>query len=127
MPLDLEKRRERVRRNYRENKNGMRDKAKIYRSRLVVGERRNYAKRWHARRRQLFDILKEHPCQDCGQMYPPYVMDWDHRDPKDKVMTIADMKNCTAWDKVLAEIAKCDLVCSNCHRIRTHRRREARH
>lgn len=64
--------------------------------------------------------LRRVPCADCGGMFPPYVMDFDHRDPAAKSFSVAA-------DKVLlknrleleAEIAKCDIVCANCHRIRT--------
>jgi hypothetical protein len=27
-----------------------------------------------------------------------------------------------SWDKIMAEVLKCDVVCANCHRIRTHRK-----
>lgn len=65
--------------------------------------------------------LKSEPCMDCGVRYPPYVMDFDHRDPLDKVASVSSLMT-KGWAVVLAEIAKCDLVCSNCHRIRTHSR-----
>lgn len=44
-------------------------------------------------------------------------MDFDHRNRDDKV---SEISNFTAgWDALKEEIAKCDLVCANCHRIRT--------
>lgn len=48
-------------------------------------------------------------------------MDYDHV-RGEKIKDISDM---WAGDKdlILAEIAKCDLVCANCHRIRTHLRK----
>ena len=65
--------------------------------------------------------LKSGPCADCGQTFPPYVMDFDHKDWTDKEAEVAAIKF-GRWELVLAEVAKCDLVCSNCHRIRTHHR-----
>lgn len=65
--------------------------------------------------------LKESaPCMDCGNFYAHYVMDYDHRDPSTKVRTVSALVNAFTWAAVLLEIEKCDLVCSNCHRIRTH-------
>lgn len=57
-------------------------------------------------------------CTDCGQWFPPCAMDFDHiSDNKDG--TIASMAIRGSWDKLIDEISKCELVCSNCHRIRT--------
>jgi hypothetical protein len=67
--------------------------------------------------------LKNKPCTDCGVAYPPYVMDWDHRESTEKRYGVAY----AAWSRgqktILEEIKKCDLVCANCHRERTHQRR----
>lgn len=59
---------------------------------------------------------------DCGKKYPPYVMDFDHRDRRTKIAGINQMINLHSYskDKILIEINKCDLVCANCHRIRTY-------
>jgi len=73
-------------------------------------------------RREWLNSLKEGvPCHDCGNTYPPYVMDYDHRDPTQKVRGVTNMLMYSEAN-ILAEIAKCDLVCANCHRIRTHGR-----
>lgn len=71
-------------------------------------------------RRGMIAELKSVPCADCGQTYPPYVMDFDHLG--DKLGDIAN--NLKRWSnkKLLAEVAKCEVVCSNCHRARTHAR-----
>jgi hypothetical protein len=69
---------------------------------------------------ELLRDLRRVPCADCGQQFKPYQMDFDHRDPTTKafnVMTGRAMLMSTA--KVLAEVAKCDIVCVNCHRLRT--------
>lgn len=81
------------------------------------------AKRAASRReevRSLIISLKSEPCSDCGIPYPYYVMDFDHK-TDDKDFNISEMRF-HSKDAVLREVAKCDLVCSNCHRIRTHER-----
>ena len=77
------------------------------------------------RKRELIDFvisLKQKPCMDCGVQYPHYVMDFDHRDRKLKLTSINRMVNFHSYSKkkILEEIEKCDLVCANCHRIRTY-------
>lgn len=63
------------------------------------------------------------PCVDCGKTFPPYCMDFDHRDPKEKTLNIAKVY-AFGRKRLLDEIKKCDVVCSNCHRIRTHNRKD---
>ena len=67
--------------------------------------------------------LKDKPCVDCGIKYPYYVMDFDHREGNVKIADITRLSNRGfSIEKILEEIKKCDLVCSNCHRERTHKR-----
>jgi hypothetical protein len=64
--------------------------------------------------------LRRVRCMDCGGMFPPHVMDFDHRDPRAKLFSLAADKVYLKNRAVLeAEAAKCDIVCGNCHRIRT--------
>ncbi len=68
------------------------------------------------------DNLKRKPCADCGQNFPSCVMDFDHVRGK-KEFNIATGLRFKGIQQILAEVAKCDVVCSNCHRIRTHGRK----
>ena len=65
--------------------------------------------------------LKEEPCVECGGRFPTECMQWDHRPGETKFRPISTMSN-YSWARILAEIAKCDLVCANCHAIRTRAR-----
>jgi hypothetical protein len=66
------------------------------------------------------DVLKDVPCADCGQKWPPVAMDFDHRDPKAKRENVCTMVNDgLAWKTIKAEIDKCDVVCACCHRLRS--------
>lgn len=56
---------------------------------------------------------------DCGYREHPAALDFDHRDPTAKRMSSIAKHLTRRWEVVLAEIAKCDVVCANCHRIRT--------
>jgi hypothetical protein len=68
--------------------------------------------------------LKNKPCVDCKQMHPWYVMDFDHL--SDKISSVSAMVGAgLSLSKIKTEIAKCDLVCANCHRIRSHERLRA--
>ena len=65
-------------------------------------------------------------CMDCGLMSPyPEVYDFDHRPGVNKVRKISMMYAGT-MRALVAEIAKCDVVCANCHRIRTVDRKQCR-
>lgn len=66
-------------------------------------------------------LLKSNPCTDCGGSFHYSAMDFDH--PEDnKSFEIADFGG-SSWDKIQTEIDKCELVCSNCHRVRTWKRK----
>ena len=65
---------------------------------------------------------KDIPCMDCGAKYPPYVMDFDHRPGENKVEAVSALLAHAGIQRVIDEIAKCDVVCANCHRERTHNR-----
>ena len=84
------------------------------------------ADRFHAAIRDLLRAAKEKPCADCGRSFPYYVMEFDHREGETKCFNIADvMGPCRVGKKrLLAEIAKCDVVCANCHRERTYQRKQ---
>ena len=100
-PRLLEKRRE----HYRNNK-----QAYIERARAREVEMRDYVLAQKAR-----------PCVDCGISYPsePWLMEFDHRDPITKVAEIGKMIKKGSWDRLLAELDKCDLLCVVCHRRRS--------
>lgn len=79
----------------------------------------------HAEVRRLIREAKEKPCADCGHSYPHYVMDLDRRPGVVKLGCLGNAisKNWTP-KRVREELDKCDAVCSNCHRERTHQRTE---
>jgi len=65
--------------------------------------------------------LKNKPCLDCGNSYPPECMDFDHVRGK-KLFRVSRGIWRTGWSTTMKEIKKCDLICSNCHRTRTIKR-----
>lgn len=68
------------------------------------------------------ETLKDAPCMDCGGRFPPECMDFDHV-RGEKLFNVSHVaKALKNIEKLEAEIAKCDLVCANCHRIRTKAR-----
>jgi hypothetical protein len=69
--------------------------------------------------RQILAVEKNKPCMDCGREYPPCVMEFDHV-RGEKKFEISKIKYSVG--ALRAELAKCELVCANCHRIRTMNR-----
>jgi hypothetical protein len=68
----------------------------------------------------LMEFFKTHPCSDCGEK-DPVVLEFDHL--RDKEFEISHGLPFRSWESILAEMAKCEVVCANCHRRRTARRR----
>jgi formate-dependent nitrite reductase cytochrome c552 subunit len=77
---------------------------------------------WRAHAK-LLEQLRDVACVDCGLRFPSYVMQFDHRDSSEKKYTVTRMIGRAGRAKILEEAAKCDIVCANCHRERTFRRR----
>jgi hypothetical protein len=50
-------------------------------------------------------------------------MDFDHRDPAKKASRVTSLVGRAGIQRILAEVEKCDIVCANCHRLRTFERR----
>lgn len=100
--------------------------------------RRKYNKRTktkrsqdQATRRQIakdyINTVKDIPCTDCGQKWPPVAMDFDHV-RGNKVKSIANfVSGAYKLDLIKEEIDKCEIVCACCHRIRTHAREDNKH
>lgn len=86
--------------------------------------KRQYLKRnarSYLKRRELIRGMKSRPCADCGIQYPYYVMDFDHREGETKEYELSRTERMTIR-AIMREIEKCDVVCANCHRERTHQR-----
>lgn len=80
-------------------------------------------KRYAENIRRLQEIKLERGCMDCGFRAHPAALDFDHRPGVNKVSEVSKL-TLSSWELILAEIAKCDVRCANCHRIITAERRK---
>lgn len=74
-----------------------------------------------ARKRKIvWDYLMVNPCIKCGEANP-VVLEFDHRDPSKKIdhVTALVSQKRGSVAKLLEEIDKCDVLCANCHRVKT--------
>lgn len=87
-----------------------------------AANREAYIERAKAQKQKIREHLraaKSRPCMDCGVEYPYYVMQFDHV-RREKVCDLSTaMQRGMAIERVQAEIEKCEVVCANCHAIRT--------
>lgn len=88
----------------------------------MKSEKTSVAKQKAYLSRYIQELKSNTPCMDCKINYPYYVMDFDHvRGRKHK--NVMELIPTLSKKKIDEEIAKCEIVCSNCHRIRTHQRK----
>lgn len=70
-------------------------------------------------RRKYFYILSTNPCVDCGEINP-MALEFDHIDGDDKICGVGKIVgDGSSWKRIEEEMAKCEIRCANCHRIRT--------
>ena len=84
--------------------------------------RRKFRDLWQLQT-DLLRAFRTTPCADCGETFPWHVMEFDHRRPELKVALVTRMAGRVSPQRLLEEVAKCDIVCVNCHRMRTFARR----
>jgi len=70
-------------------------------------------------------LKMERGCIECGYRAHSEALHFDHLPTSQKSFNIARAKN-MSWGRVMEEIAKCEVVCANCHAVRTYARREAK-
>src|SRR5712691_881632 len=92
------------------------DRERYLRTRARVAERRRSFQ--HRRAEWLRELKTDRPCADCGRVYPPEVMHWDHLPGTEKLGDLSAFKP-RSKKAIAEELAKCELVCANCHAIRT--------
>lgn len=95
---------------------------------LGEGQKEKTKERMHKSRAEIFSFVSSYKekrgCLDCGEMYPYFMLQFDHLHSKE--FQISNYRKHTlSLDKVKEEISKCEVVCANCHSIRTHIRRTA--
>lgn len=72
-----------------------------------------------ANREKFLALIQAEVCMDCG-CEDWRVFQFDHRDPLTKAYTISQMLASEySWETIMTEINKCDIVCANCHYLRT--------
>ena len=75
--------------------------------------------RLQAAREWMASLKKGVPCTDCGEVFPVWVMHWDHLPGYEKLACISSLVGSRRRTLILAELKKCELVCGNCHVLRT--------
>jgi len=108
--------------------NGDVKKKTLERSRKVSNETKNKYRR--SRVAYYREFVWRHKrlcgCAKCGNK-DPRVLDYDHIDGKDKIENISRMAGQTTSMKSLkVEIRKCQVMCANCHRIKTFETRNCK-
>lgn len=78
-------------------------------------------------RRKISNLIikaKDKPCVDCGRELPHYCMDLDHLPGSIKIDNVSCLVKKCSVKIIETEIAKCEVVCAVCHRIRTWERQQ---
>lgn len=77
--------------------------------------------RWKAIKEIINTLKAKTPCKDCRVKFPPESMDFDHV-RGEKRFQLSNPPAATSAAEISREIRKCEIVCSNCHRVRTVKR-----
>jgi hypothetical protein len=92
---------------------------RYYHERGKAARRARANARGLAARAWMASVKEGIPCADCGGVFPVWVMHWDHLPGHDKVGCVSDLVRSRRRTLILEELKKCELVCANCHVLRT--------
>ena len=89
----------------------------------IEKERATHRKSSRKRRKKFSDYIRalklKAGCAICGYNEHACAVEFDHIDPSQKLFNVASGKD-HSWSDFLAEIAKCRILCANCHAVETH-------
>lgn len=75
----------------------------------------DYTPLYHSMKHRAIE-LKGGKCEKCGYNKIEDVLEFHHKNPEEKTMSLSEKSNSTEWEKFLKETEKCMLLCANCHR-----------
>lgn len=82
-------------------------------------------------KKELYKVLEEihlykekHGCSDCRNIFPHYILEFDHRPEHKKIDNVYRVLRAYGEQAAWKEIKKCDVVCANCHKLRTYQREQ---
>ena len=109
------KKQKQAREYYRLKKMSSSSKAKLERNQFSTTP-------WKDKKTYYQSIWSNAKCVDCGENRI-VTLEFDHRDPASKRFNISSWRLSTiSLQDLKDEIDKCDVVCANCHRVRTAER-----
>jgi hypothetical protein len=76
-----------------------------------------------ARRDHMRAVKLKKGCEVCGYNSHPSALEFDHIDPATKTYSPSYTIS-LSWGAMLEEIAKCRVLCANCHAVHTYNQRE---
>jgi hypothetical protein len=77
---------------------------------------RAYVKKWRDTTKDRMVLAMGGECVICGYKKCTSALALHHLDPKEKELSFAKIRaNPKSWDKIVVELRKCILVCTNCH------------
>jgi predicted HNH restriction endonuclease len=91
---------------------------------MMMNRERRLSQNWRKKKRR--DLIKlaciqylGGVCMKCHHRQHPSTFDFHHRNPNNKVFSIsaAIYKDDLTFEQIKDELDKCDLLCSNCHRL----------
>ena len=85
---------------------------------MEISERKKLERTYKRRVLQRYKTIKG--CTSCGYRKNAAALQFDHRDPTTKEITIAAATHRWSLRKLATEVAKCDVLCANCHAEKTH-------
>jgi arsenate reductase-like glutaredoxin family protein len=72
------------------------------------------AERWKKRKLKAIELMGG-KCINCGYCRNYSALEFHHKDPSQKDFDFNTGRRCS-WDRLIQELKKCALLCSNCHR-----------
>jgi|266.fasta.fasta_contig_21_1781767_length_538_multi_4_in_0_out_0_1 hypothetical protein len=92
---------------------------KEYRKQHYIDNKQKYINKASLYRKEFWEwfknLKKDLSCEKCGESRP-WVLDFHHTDSQEKDTDVSTLVNSCSKTKVLEEIGKCVVLCSNCHR-----------
>lgn len=122
MKLTEKARRAKYQKSWIKSPAGIRYKdSKAYRDSIRKAIRKRDRESHDKLQKRVRDEKMKRGCKKCGYNKHFAALQFHHRNPKTKKFRLSECRN-YSWKMVQKEMAKCDVLCSNCHAVLEYRK-----